>query len=56
MYLIVKEAPSTDVTLLAMEAMTGKTDNKITKENQLLNYSVIIAFFKRLQVSMIFFP
>lgn len=56
MYLIVREAPSTDVTLLATEAMTGKMDNKMIKENQLLNYSVMIVFFKRLQVSMIFFP
>lgn len=58
MYLIVREAPSMDVTLLATEAMTGKMDNKMITENQLLNYSVMIVFFffKRLQVSMIFFP
>lgn len=56
MYLIVREASSTDVTLLATEAMTGKMDNKMIKVNQLLNYTVIIVFLKRLQVSMIFFP
>lgn len=33
MYLIVREAPSTDIMLLATEAMTGKMDNKMIKEN-----------------------
>lgn len=32
MYLIVREAPSTDATFLAMVAMTGKMGNKIIKE------------------------
>lgn len=41
MYLIVRKAPSTDILLLAMEAMIGKMDNKIMKQNQLLNYSVV---------------
>lgn len=41
MYLIVRKAPSTDILLLAMEATIGKMDNKIMKQNQLLNYSVV---------------
>lgn len=39
MDLIVRRAHSTDVLLLAIEAMIGKMDNKMMKQNPLSNYS-----------------
>lgn len=44
MDLIVRKAPSTDVLLLAMEAMTGKMDHKMMKQNPLLNHSVVCQY------------
>lgn len=41
MDLIVRKAHTTDVLLLAMEAMIGKMDNKMMKQNPHLNYSVV---------------
>lgn len=47
MDLVVRKAYSTDVLLLAMEAMIGKMDHKMMKQNPLLNYSVVCQYFSK---------